>query len=120
MKNIEIIIKITDIVGDNLCISSEDGEKVYQKIVEALKEGERISLSFEGVQDLTSAFLNAAVGPLYNSDFSEQFISENLKPIKATNEDLYLLKRVVDRAKEFFKNPDREKAAIKEVLGEDD
>ena len=34
-------------------------------------------------------------------------------------EDLRLLKRVTDRAKDFFKNPERFKVAAKNALGDD-
>ena len=76
-------------------------------------------MSFRGVTDLTSAFLNVAVGQLYG-EFTEEEIRAKLSVTDASPDDLELLKRVVDRAKEFFKDPDRFTAAAKEVLGEDD
>lgn len=109
-------IRIFDIVGSGHCTASEDGQKIFQTIKKNVKEGKRIILSFENVEDLTSAFLNAAVGQLY-SEFSEQQIKECLSVIDTKQEDLVLLKRVVERAKEFFKNPERYKNITKEMLG---
>jgi len=120
MNNGEVTIKITDVIGGKLCIASDDGDKVYQEIARALKAGKKIKLSFEGVNDLTSAFLNAAVGQLYKGEIPLEQISESIKPVGASSDDLHLLKRVVDRAKEFFKDPERFKTAARKVLGGDD
>jgi len=102
-------------------VASEDGEKVYDAIVAAIRAGKRVQLSFAGVEDLTSAFLNAAVGQLYKGDLPEHVIRSSLaQPIDASPEDRVLLKRVVERAKAFFKNPEPFHQAALEVMGKDD
>lgn len=118
MANGEVTIKMTDVIGGKLCISSDDGEKVYKEIVKALKDGQKVALSFEDAE-VISAFLHVAVGQLYNGQFTEEFISSHIKPVNATQEDLHLLKRVVERAKEFYKDPERFKNANKENLGDE-
>lgn len=115
----EHIIEIVELVGSHLCIASEDGEKVHSAIVSSLKAGTPVRISFSGVEDLTSAFLNAAIGQLYG-EFDESFLKQNLlPPINASPDHLHLLKRVVDRAKSFFKDPQRFEQATDEVLGKD-
>jgi hypothetical protein len=110
-------LRIVDIAGTTSCVASEDGEKVHHAIVEALRRGEVVRLSFAGVEDLTSAFLNAAVGQLYNGEFTEQYIRAHIAPPKdASQDDLFLLKRVVERAKDFFRNPDGYKEAVKAAM----
>lgn len=118
MKQKTIII--TDIIKSEFCTSSIDGDRVYTKINDALKHREKVSLSFKGVKDLTTAFLNSAVGRLYNGDYDYPFLNEMLTPTDATNDDLHALKRVVDRAKTFFNEPERILAAEKEVLNDDE
>jgi len=59
---------------------------------------------------LTPAFLNAAIGQLY-SLFSENEIRARLKVTDLEPDDQALLKRVVDTAKEYFKDPERFKRA---------
>ena len=113
------VINILEVVGSAHCTASEDGQKVYKFIQEALREGKQITLSFKNIEDLTSAFLNAAIGQLYN-EFSEQDIKDHITITDASQDDLILLKRVVIRAKEFFKNPDRFKNTVREMLGDDD
>jgi hypothetical protein len=100
-------------------VASEDGEKVHARIASAFRSGRNVRLSFRGVTDLTPAFLNAAVGQLYG-EFSEDEIQARLSVADASPDDLFTLKRVADRAKEFFRDPDRFIAAAKEVLGWDD
>ena len=111
----EIRIKVIDVVGCNLCVSSEDGQKLYNHITKRL-DSKKIVLSFSGVTNLTSAFLNAAIGQLY-SKFSEEKIKTNLKVMDMEDDDKVILKRVVDRAKEYFKNPKPYEKAVNEVIG---
>jgi hypothetical protein len=107
-KNIEL--SIFEIVGSPLCVASDDGQKVYDRIVAAFKEGQVVTVSFLNVTSLTSAFLNAAIGQLYGS-FREDQIRSKLKVTDLQPDDLALLKRVVDTAKEYFKDPGRFKKA---------
>ena len=115
----QVVIKIIEVVGSRHCTASGDGQKVHQSIQKALNEGKQIILSFKDVEDLTSAFLNAAIGQLYN-EFSEVDIKARMVIMDVNQDDLILLKRVVDRAKEFFKNPVRYKETTNEMLGDGD
>lgn len=115
-----VIIKLVDVVGDGLCSASEDGEKLHAAIKAALQDGKRVRLSFQGVVDLTSAFLNAGIGQLYG-EFDEQTLKASLlPPIDASPDHLFTVKRAVDRAKSFFKNEERHKAAARRIFGADD
>ncbi len=114
----ELEVKIIDIVGSPSCINPEDGEKVKKVITTALRADKPVAISLEGIEDFTSRFLNSAIGQLYG-EFSEQTIRAKLRITHADKDDLALLKRVVERAKEYFKNPKRFEQACREVLGED-
>lgn len=102
MSNINTI-RVFDIVGGGLCVSSDDGQLVHDKIAELLREKQKICISFENVDTLISAFLNAAIGQLYG-EFSEEDIRECLSVENMMQEDKALLKRVIDNAKLYFKN----------------
>ncbi len=113
-------IKIVLIVGNNICVTAEDGEKIYKAILQALQQGKNVQISFKGVEDITSLFLSAAIGQLYDTKgLSEQEIRERLTVVDATNQDLETLVRTVERAKEYFKDPERFHSATDEILGED-
>lgn len=112
--NKKITLSLYEIVGSPLCVASGDGQKVYDRIAAALNDGRGIILSFRNITTLTSAFLNAAVGQLYGK-FSEEQIRASLEVDDMQSDDQELLKRVVDTAKEYFKDPARFKEALEEV-----
>jgi Icc-related predicted phosphoesterase len=113
----ELHINVFNIVGNSLCVESDDGEKVFIQVSAALKAGKKVILSFQNVEMLTSAFLNTAIGQLYR-DFSESEIKESLTVIQLEGADRILLKRVVDTAKLFYKDPARLEKSINEIMGD--
>ena len=115
-----IKISMFEIVGSPLCVASSDGQKVYDRIADALKANRSVVLSFHNVTTLTSAFLNAAIGQLYGS-FKEEKIRSLLKvEEKMEPDDLALLKRVVENAKLYFEDPQRFDQAAREILEDED
>ena len=109
-----IRISIFEVVGSSLCVASGDGQKVYERLSVALKADRNVTLSFHNVTTLTSAFLNAAIGQLYGT-FSKEQIRDLLKVVDAEQDDLALLKRVVDNAKLYFKDPERFDKVVKKT-----
>ena len=109
---------VYQIVGNEICVESDDGKKVYDVICEFLRKKQPIILSFENVEMLTSAFLNTAIGVLYK-DFSEEEVKNLLKVENLSPTDTMLLKRVVDTAKLYYKDPERMEKSVKEILEED-
>jgi transcriptional regulator len=99
-----ITIKVKDLIGGPLCISAEDGQKIFDKIEPLLKDGKPITISFEHVSVLVSLFLNAAIGQLYGS-FSEEEVRALVQVEGLSVDDLELLKHVVDNAKKYYANP---------------
>ncbi len=111
-----ITLPVFEIVGSSLCVASDDGEKVYERIRKAVKQERSVALSFINITSLTSAFLNAAIGQLYG-EFSEEEIRAKLTVKDMEPDDLVLLKRVVETAKAYFKNPKLHNKATAEFLG---
>lgn len=118
MKN-PIIVRIFDIVGGPLCVSADDGQRVHDKIVPLLRDGKKVVLSFEQVETLISAFLNAAIGQLYG-EFPEERIREMVSVRDMADEDQATLKRVIDNAKVYFKAPKEFDQAWKEEVGDEE
>lgn len=114
-----ITLRIYEIVGSSLCVASQDGQKVFEQISQALKDGKKVKLSFQNVESLTSAFLNAAVGQLYGF-FDHNLLRESLSVTEIEKNDLALLSRVIDTAKQYFKDPAVIEAVRKEAMGDDD
>ena len=114
-----IVAKIAEIVGGPLCVSADDGQRVYDKIVPLIREGRAVALSFQGVETLISAFLNAAVGQFYG-EFPEARIRELLSVRDISQDDLGILKRVVENAKRYFANTPAYDAAWKAEVSDDE
>lgn len=117
MKN-ELMISVFEIVGSPFCVASGDGQKIYDRLAAAIKEHKNIVISFYNVNMLTSAFLNSAIGQLYGT-FNEEEIRSLLKVKDMQSDDLELLKRVIDTAKQYFKDPKRFEQANRDALESD-
>ena len=114
-----VIVRIFDIVGGPLCVSADDGQRVHDKIVPLLHDGKKVVLSFEQVETLISAFLNAAIGQLYG-EFPEERIRDLVSVRDMDEEDEAVLKRVVDNAKTYFKAPKEFDQAWQEEVGDEE
>ncbi len=58
-------LKIKDIIQSNSAILDETGELVFKKIKENIENDEPVILDFTGIDTMTTAFLNLAIGQLY-------------------------------------------------------
>lgn len=110
-------INIVNTVGDSFCVEAEDGQKVFELIIKVLSEGRNITLSFLNVEMLTTAFLNTAIGQLYR-DFPEETVREKLKVENLSQSGMVSLKRVVDTAKLYYKDPEAMQRSINDIMGE--
>ncbi len=113
----EIYINVFNIVGNSFCVEADDGENVFKQIFATLKAGKKVIVSFQNVEMITSAFLNSAIGQLYR-DFEEKQIKDTVKVLHLEGSDLALLKRVIDTAKLYYKDPERLEKSVNEILGE--
>lgn len=114
-----ITVQVFDIIGGPLCVSAGDGQRLHDKIAPLLKAGTPVTLSFERVDILISAFLNAAVGQLYG-EFSEERIRELLSVRHLAADDLDILSRVVENAKLYFSRPEDFDRAWEEEVGDEE
>ena len=96
-------LKIIDIIHRETAVSSDDGDIVYTLIISYFKKKCIVVLDFSGITILTTAFLNSAIGQLYNTYSSGQ-LNTRLRLKNVANEDKILFKKVIERAKEYFAN----------------
>ena len=113
-----VIVKVTDIIGSPLCISTEDGQKVYKRVESLLKRDQQVQISFDHVELLISLFLNVAIGQLYGS-FSEDKIRSQVRFEGLAEDDLDLLEHVVNNAKNYYENQQSYDAAWQAEQGEE-
>lgn len=93
-------MKIIDLVGEN-AITSEDGELVYQHILNSFEKHENVILDFEGTRFVTGTFLNHAIASLLR-DYSPDFLNQNLKIINLSPYTKGTLLQVISYAKEYY------------------
>ncbi len=110
-----IRISAYEVVRSPFCVATSDGQKICEQLTAALKVDRGIALSFRNVTTLTAAFLNSAIGQLYGI-FSEEHIRSRLTVVDMETDDLELLKRVVETAKLYLKDPERFDQVIQETM----
>lgn len=96
-------LNIREIISRETAVSSDDGEIVYENIIKCIEGDQVAELDFSNISILTTAFLNSAIGQLYNTYSSEQ-LNNCLKLKNVADEDRILFKKVIERAKEYFAN----------------
>lgn len=98
----KIIIK--QVTGNSLAVSAFDGDKVFSQIINSFNKNENVELDFSEIDLTITAFLNSSIGKLYSLYPSEK-IRSSLKISNLKQDEIQLLKLVIDRAKERFNNP---------------
>ncbi len=69
------MITVRDIIGKPIAVLSSDGLKLYTAIVENLSDEKEIEINFDGLDQVTSAFLNGSIGKIWmnSPDFANSF-----------------------------------------------
>lgn len=117
ITNNETVIRVFDLIDSPLAVSSDDGQKVYDTIAPLLRQGRKVQLSFDRIETIISAFLNAAIGQLYG-ELSEDVVRALFSVRGMSSEDLVLLKHVVDNAKLYFSHRKEFDQAWREEIGD--
>ncbi len=92
------------IVPTNDSLAWHHGQKIYDQIAAAFNQGQRVILSFRNLERLTWSVVFTAIAQLYEN-FPEQQIEKSLKFVDIQQDDLDLIKRVVEVKKDYLKDP---------------
>ena len=115
MDTLKIII--TDHISLNKGITPDEAEPLYKMEMEAFQMGRKVILDFEGVEMLTTAFLNVIIGNLYKYYSSEDLKSmlhlENLDDATAVR-----IKKVTTNAKAFYSDENDYSKTIEAAIHE--
>ncbi len=98
-------IGLTRAIGSPFLVDEADGIFVFQSIVPLLKEGQCVSLSFEGAETVTTSFLNRAVGDLFR-EVAPEVVEQQLHFESIDAEDLRRVGRVKSMAAAFYQDPE--------------
>lgn len=113
-----VTVQVYDIVGGSLCVSTDDGQRLHDKIAPLLQAGTPVVLSFDRIDTIISAFLNAAVGQLYGQ-LSYESVDKLLTATNLDDDDIDIWQHVIDNAKAYFSNPNEFDRAWREELGDE-
>lgn len=113
-------LRIFDIVGGPVWVSTDDGQKVFEKIAAAFKANRAVDLSFTNRENLITAFLNAAIGQLYGGAYEESFLDEHLTYSDISDDDRAMVERAVQNAQRYFANREGYDKAWGGVVDEDE
>jgi hypothetical protein len=92
---------VRSLIGEN-CLTWDEGDKLHQRIVAALKQQEKVELNFEGVKVFASPFFNAAIGRLLK-DFSRETLNASLVFRSLNPVGMHVLRQVIENSKEFYR-----------------
>jgi hypothetical protein len=111
---LDILIK--EIIQSDLAVTSIKGEMVFKIIKDNIEKDEVSVLNFEGIKTLTTAFLNVAIGQLYDVNTPEEL--RRLVKINPNVNESHLKKitLVLSNSKEKRENT---KKSLQEVLNGD-
>lgn len=112
-------INATKLAGSKFCVSCENGQELYQAIETALRCGKKAYVSFRDASEISSAFLESAIGKLYQGKFTKEELEEKLFIHDLSEDDKFILEMVIDRIEDYCKNRDYFELVINEVLSED-
>lgn len=83
--------RLADIIGSPTAISPNLGLRAFDFVQGVFQEGEAISIDFEGIESLTTAFCNAFIGKLYMS-FDPELLDRNVQVIGIDPSDVWAKK----------------------------
>ena len=111
-----VTIVVTEAIDDDLCIGGLEAEKLYQLIFPLVKEGKNVILDFQNIEESVPAFMDLAIGELYEHFPAEQ-IEKSLSFINTDEDIAFDIETVVKWTKEYLKDPVRYNNAAREALG---
>lgn len=108
-------ILVKEIINSSIAISAKKGELLYSALNPLLKSNPKVTVDFNGITDLTTAFLNVGIGHLYNN-YSSAELNTKLQIVNLDELDKYLLTQVIERVKMNEAKEEEFKELIREVM----
>jgi hypothetical protein len=96
-------LRVSSVIGSKICVATEDGQKLFDILHHAVSNGEKLNVSFEGIELVIEAFLNIAIGQLYGT-FSEETITAMISYTHLQEDDAELLNLVTSNALRYYSN----------------
>ena len=102
-------LNVKDAIGNGRCIVQAEGQKIYDQIHPKLKDGEDVTLDFDGISQYASPFFNHAVGRLFRD--IEPDVLENKLHFENINETgNMIIECIKENAARYYGDIDYSKA----------
>jgi hypothetical protein len=95
----DIVIEVSNVVRSSFCIGFRDGNNVFEKIRSQISQGNHVVVSFENVKSLSAAFLESAIGQLYNGEIPDAKLEECITWAGVSPTRKLLIERAIFEAK---------------------
>lgn len=109
-------LKIVNVINSEYAVSPEDGDIIFKIIQSKIDSKEQVVVDFSGIDIMTTAFLNNAIGKLYNL-YEKDKLNKYISMRNISKSDLNLIKKVIERAKIKFNKEDI--SALEKELGDE-
>ena len=110
-----VIINVREAIGGPLCIATEDGDRVRERILPALRRDCRVTLSFAEADMVIPAFVSSAIGQLYG-EFSEAQVDALVKVQGLPTGAEGTVETTRRWAKAYYRDPTAYRRAVDEVM----
>ena len=98
---INTTIHVESVLGKVEAVNAKEGQEIYDLILKAFFQNNKVILSFDNMEVLSEDFLQSAVGQLYKN-YSHAEIKEYMSIVNISFSGKVALKRVVDKAKMIY------------------
>lgn len=96
----DIVLRVCDVVGSEFCVSFSDGNRTFEAIRDIISHGKNAIISFEDIRSLSAAFLESAIGRLYNGETSAAALGGRIIWRDVSPSRKLLIERAINEAKE--------------------
>ena len=83
------------------CITSADGDEVFNVMRESLDSGQCVELDFGGVGVFSASFFSAAIGPLLQNHSVDE-LNQRVTMVGLSPDARSILRRVIACAREYY------------------
>ncbi len=92
-------VKVIDKFGTR-CITSQDGQALYDLIYPALSSNQRVDIDFSGVDIFASPFFNYSIGQVFNM-LNPDSLRNNLHFVGESEVGRIIIERVIENSLAF-------------------
>lgn len=114
----KIKIDVAEKIQNPSALTQEQGDLIYEEIVNSFDKGKVVILDFTNVESMISPFLNNSIGQLYGR-FNSEYIKQHLELKDFPPAKNSTLNVVISNAKNFYANKSSFSQTAKDVLNID-